>query len=118
MDTKRVNHLITSLFVKHGDVKLLDDAVAGGVPGRGGGVLVEGGGHGRHGALLLTPASGGVVGGVPGAGVAVVGVREVSVHGAIHGPVEHVAECRFSEIEFSHLRKKDFLILLTSVPFC
>ena len=35
---------LESLFVKHGDVELLDGGVntgAGGAPGRGGGVLVE-----------------------------------------------------------------------------
>ena len=108
MDTKRVKWVIDSLFVKHGDVKLLDGGVntgAGGAPGRGGSVLVERRGHRRHGALLLTPTSGRVVGWVPGAGI---GVGEMFVHGAIHGPVEHVAECRFSENEFSYLRKKTF----------
>ena len=84
------------------------NTVAGGAPGRGGGVLVEWRGHGRHGALLLTPAPGGVVGGVPGAVVAGVGVGIMFVHGAIHRPVEHVTECHFSEMEFSYLRKKIF----------
>ena len=45
------------LFVEHGDIKLLDGTVGPALlaPGRGGGVLVEGRGHGRHGALLLAP---------------------------------------------------------------
>ena len=48
------------LFVEHGDIKLLDDTgptvgPALLAPGRGGGVLVEGRGHWRHGALLLAP---------------------------------------------------------------
>ena len=106
--------------------ELDQEGARGGAPGSGGGALRRGGvggargaggGHRRHGALLLNraPGGGGGAGTVKGVGL----WPKVSRprHGAIHGPVDYIADFQFDSSKNNFLIETiDFVFLLTFVP--